>query len=62
MNTGYQWWSRRLHHVADPCRNEEGSAAVELGATMLLFLTALFAVAEFGWYFLHQNTLTQIAR
>jgi hypothetical protein len=29
---------------------------------MLLFLTALFSVAEFGWFFVHQNTLTSATR
>jgi hypothetical protein len=30
--------------------------------TMLLFLIALFSVIEFGWFFLHQNTLTAAVR
>ena len=29
---------------------------------MLLFLIALFSVIEFGWFFLHQNTLTAAVR
>jgi hypothetical protein len=29
---------------------------------MLVFLIALFAVAEFGWFFVHQNTLTSATR
>ena len=45
-----------------PCRNEGGISAVETGATMLLFLIALFSVIEFGWFFLHQNTLTAAVR
>lgn len=45
-----------------PCRNEAGISAVETGMTMLLFLIALFSVIEFGWYFLHQNTLTAAVR
>ena len=45
-----------------PCRNEAGISAVETGATMLLFLIALFSVIEFGWFFLHQNTLTKAVR
>ncbi len=45
-----------------PCRNEGGISAVETGMTMLLFLIALFAVVEFGWFFLHQNTLTAAVR
>lgn len=45
-----------------PCRNEAGISAVETGMTMLLFLIALFSVIEFGWFFLHQNTLTAAVR
>ena len=45
-----------------PCRNEAGISAVETGVTMLLFLIALFSVIEFGWFFLHQNTLTAAVR
>jgi hypothetical protein len=45
-----------------PCRNEGGISAVETGMTMLLFLIALFSVIEFGWFFLHQNTLTAAVR
>lgn len=45
-----------------PCRNEAGISAVETGATMLLFVIALFSVIEFGWFFLHQNTLTAAVR
>ena len=45
-----------------PCRNESGISAVETGATMLLFLMALFSVIEFGWFFIHQNTLTAAVR
>lgn len=44
------------------CRAESGISAVEVGATMLVFLTALFAIAEFGWFFVHQNTLTSAVR
>jgi hypothetical protein len=44
------------------CRNESGISAVERGATMLVFFTALFSVAEFGWFFVHQNTLTSAVR
>ncbi len=45
-----------------PCRNEAGISAVETGMTMLLFVIALFSVIEFGWFFLHQNTLTAAVR
>ena len=44
------------------CQNESGIAAVEVGATMLIFLIALFGVMEFGYYYLHQNTLTAAVR
>ncbi len=42
--------------------NQSGAAAVEMGMTMLIFFTALFAIIEFGWFFLHQNTLTAAVR
>ncbi|MCA9462888.1 MAG: pilus assembly protein [Nitrospira sp.] len=45
-----------------PCQNEAGISAVETGATMLLFIIALFSVIEFGWYFVHQTTLTAAVR
>jgi hypothetical protein len=48
--------------LLSPCKSESGISAVEIGATMLVFLTALFAVAEFGWFFVHQNTLTSATR
>lgn len=51
-----------LSRALSPCRNDRGISAVETGATMLLFLIALFAVIEFGWFFLHQNTLTAAVR
>ncbi len=53
---------RSLRKLLSPCKSESGIAAVEIGATMLVFLTALFSVAEFGWFFLHQNTLTSATR
>ncbi len=42
--------------------DQSGAAAVEVAITMALFLTAVFAVIEFGWFFLHQNTLTAAVR
>ena len=45
-----------------PWRNQSGIAAVEMGATMLVFFTAVFAVMEFGWFYVHQNTLTAAVR
>ena len=48
--------------LARPCRNEYGVAAVEVGATLGVFLLAFFAVLEFGWYFVHQTTLTSAVR
>ena len=51
-----------LRRALTPCRNEAGISAVETGMTMLLFLLTLFSVIEFGWFFLHQNTLTAAVR
>ena len=51
-----------LSKIFHRCDNESGVAAVEIGATMLVFMMALFAVVEFGWYSLHQNTLTAAVR
>lgn len=51
-----------LHKLLSPCRNESGVSAIEIGATMLVFFMALFSVAEFGWFFVHQNTLTSAVR
>ena len=62
MKAWNQFWSNRLRYMTLPCRNEEGIAAVEMGATILVFLMAVFAVTEFGWYFLHQTTLTAAVR
>lgn len=45
-----------------PCHNESGISAVEMGMTMALFVLALFSVMEFGWYFVHQTTLTAAVR
>ena len=45
-----------------PFRNDSGVAAVEMAATMLVFLTAMFSIIEFGWFFLNQNTLTAAVR
>ena len=53
---------RTFRKLISPCKTESGISAVEIGATMLVFLTALFAVAEFGWFFVHQNTLTSATR
>ncbi len=53
---------KSLCKVLLPCKTETGVAAVEVGATMLVFLTALLSVAEFGWFFVHQNTLTSATR
>jgi Flp pilus assembly protein TadG len=53
---------RSFRKLMSPCKTESGISAVETGATMLVFLTALFAVAEFGWFFVHQNTLTSATR
>ncbi len=51
-----------LSKIIHRYHNESGVAAVEIGATMLVFMMALFSVVEFGWYFLHQNTLTAAVR
>lgn len=48
--------------IFKPCRNEAGISAVETGATMMLFILAMFSVIEFGWYFVHQTTLTAAVR
>ena len=53
---------RSFRKLMSPCQTESGISAVEVGATMLVFLTALFAVAEMGWFFVHQNTLTSAVR
>lgn len=53
---------RFFRKLTFPCRSESGISAVETGMTMLVFLTALFSVAEFGWFFVHQNTLTAATR
>lgn len=53
---------RSFGKLISPCKTEEGISAVEVGATMLVFLIALFSVAEFGWFFVHQNTLTSATR
>jgi len=53
---------RSFRKLMSPCKTEAGISAVELGATMLVFLIALFSVAEFGWFFVHQNTLTSATR
>jgi hypothetical protein len=53
---------RSFRKLTFPCRSESGISAVETGLTMLVFLTALFSVAEFGWFFVHQNTLTAATR
>ncbi|MDH4360006.1 MAG: pilus assembly protein [Nitrospirota bacterium] len=53
---------KSLGKVIAPCKTEAGVSAVEVGATMLVFLIALFSVAEFGWFFVHQNTLTSATR
>ncbi len=42
--------------------NQAGAAAVEMAATMLVFFTAVFSVIEFGWFYVHQNTLTAAVR
>lgn len=43
-------------------QNQSGVAAVEMGATLGVFLIAFFAVIEFGWYYVHQTTLTSSVR
>ncbi|MCA9497919.1 MAG: pilus assembly protein [Nitrospirales bacterium] len=53
---------RSFRKLMSPCQTESGISTVEMGATMLVFLTALFAVAEMGWFFVHQNTLTSAVR
>lgn len=53
---------RSFRKLMSPCHTESGISAVEVGATMLVFLIALFSVAEFGWFFVHQNTLTAATR
>lgn len=53
---------RSFRKLMSPCRSEAGISAVETGLTMLVFVTALFSVAEFGWFFAHQNTLTAATR
>lgn len=51
-----------LCRILRPIRNEAGISAVETGMTMALFVLALFSVIEFGWYFVHQTTLTAAVR
>jgi hypothetical protein len=53
---------RSFRKLMSPCKTEAGISSVEVGATMLVFLIALFSVAEFGWFFVHQNTLTSATR
>ncbi len=53
MNT----WSTWRKRISTLCRNNSGSTAVEVGITMLPFLLVVFAVAEFGWFFLHTHTM-----
>ncbi|HNP29204.1 MAG: pilus assembly protein [Nitrospira sp.] len=53
---------KSFRKLKSPLQNESGISAVEVGATMLVFLIALFAVAEMGWFFVHQNTLTSAVR
>lgn len=38
-------------------KNIQGHTTLEMALLMLPFITLLFAVMEFGWYFLHQHTL-----
>ena len=38
-------------------KNTNGHSTLEMALLMLPFITLLFAVMEFGWYFLHQHTL-----
>jgi hypothetical protein len=54
--------SHGLCRILRPIRNEAGISAVETGITMALFVLALFSVIEFGWYFVHQTTLTAAVR
>ena len=51
-----------LDRIFKPCRNQAGISAVETGMTMALFVLTLFAVIEFGWFFVHQTTLTAAVR
>lgn len=55
-------WMRSFRKLMSPCKTESGMSTIEVGATMLVFLTALFSVAEFGWFYVHQNTLTSATR
>lgn len=54
--------SQDINRVLRPLKNEDGISAVETGMTMALFVLALFSVIEFGWYFVHQTTLTAAVR
>jgi hypothetical protein len=53
---------RSFGKLISPYKTEAGISTVEVGATMLVFLIALFSVSEFGWFFVHQNTLTAATR
>jgi Flp pilus assembly protein TadG len=43
-------------------RGEKGVAAVEFALVLPLFVTMLFAIMDFGWYFFHVLIVTSAAR
>ncbi len=46
-----------LRHPFHPCKNTRGTAAVEVGLTILPFMLAFFGVIEMGMYYFHQHTI-----
>ncbi len=55
-------WHNYFRKTRTLCFNTKGATAIEVGLTILPFLLAMFAVAEFGWYYLHMHTLTAATR
>ena len=51
-----------LGRLFQRCRNEKGTAAVEVGLTILPFMLAFFGVLEMGMFYFHQHTLQFAAR
>ncbi len=46
-----------LRHPFQRCRNDRGTAAVEVGLTILPFMLAFLGVVEMGMFYFHQHTL-----
>jgi hypothetical protein len=55
-------WIQYFRGITTPCPPPREVTVVEVGITMPPFILAIFAVTEFGYYYLHLHTLTAATR